>query len=97
MKNILHQFIKSQTPFGMARGDKMTLVLNEPKQIALSFKFNHYLRPCIRNGRKKERNKDDSPMLPPMCSYGVASIFSWSKIIYNPGTNIKRIRGPQRL
>ena len=31
MKNILHRFIVSQTHFGMPRGAKMSLALNEPK------------------------------------------------------------------
>ena len=31
MKNILYLFIKGQTHFGVPRGAKMSLVLNEPK------------------------------------------------------------------
>ena len=34
-KNILYQFIEGQTHFGMPRGAKMSLALNEPKQVSL--------------------------------------------------------------
>ena len=44
--------------------------------------------------RKKERQLSD---VATMCSYGVASFLSWFKFIYNPKTNIERIRKPQRL
>ena len=33
--NILYRFIEDQTHFGMPRGTKMNLALNESKQVAL--------------------------------------------------------------
>ncbi len=35
MKNILSRFIEGQTHFGMPRGAKLSLTLNEPKLVAL--------------------------------------------------------------
>ena len=35
MKNILYQFIEGQTHFGMPRGTKMSLTLNELLKVAL--------------------------------------------------------------
>ena len=35
MRNILHRYVESQTHFGMPRGAKMSLALNEPNKVAL--------------------------------------------------------------
>ena len=50
-KNILYRFIEGQTHFGMPRGAKTSLALNDPKIGCSSFKFKHSLRACTASGK----------------------------------------------
>ena len=45
-KNILYWFIEGQSHFGLPRGAKISLALNELRYIASSFKVKHNLQAC---------------------------------------------------